>query len=170
MAKENKTGKNAQGTGGTSVKNAGFGIKPPSASCTDSKCPFHGDLKVRGRVFEGVVIRSRAQKTAIVSWGRKHLIPKYERYEKRRTKLHVHNPPCINSKEGDIVQIMECRPLSKTKKFVIVQKIGEEIVNIAEDAYAKAPAEKTDKEGADKKERKETEKMKEKQAKSGEAA
>lgn len=105
-------------------KDMGFNVKPPSSACTDSKCPFHGDLKVRGRTFTGIVFRSRAQKTAIVVWQRRHYIPKYERYEKRRTKLHVHNPPCINAEEGDIVRIMECRPLSKTKHFVIVEKLG----------------------------------------------
>ncbi|MBN1455027.1 MAG: 30S ribosomal protein S17, partial [Methanomicrobia archaeon] len=41
---------------------------------------------------------------------------------KRQSKIHAHNPPCINAKVGDIVKIAECRPLSKTKSFVVVEK------------------------------------------------
>lgn len=36
----------------------------------------------------------------------------------------MHNPDCVNAKEGEVVKIMECRPLSKTKNFVIIQKLG----------------------------------------------
>ena len=68
----------------------------------------------------------RMQKTCVVEWARKKYIPKYERYEQRRTKIKVHNPSCIDAKEGDIVKIMECRPISKTKNFVIIEKLGAE--------------------------------------------
>ncbi len=51
---------------------------------------------------------------------------KYERYEKKRTKLHVHNPECIDANIGDIVRIAETRPISKTKNFVIIENLGKE--------------------------------------------
>lgn len=121
-SKEKAHKSKAEGKG--SVKNPGFGAIAPSESCNDTKCPFHGDLKIRGRTFTGTVTKSRSQKTATVSWERMYYIPKYERYEKRRTKIQVHNPPCINAEEGDIVNITECRPLSKTKHFVIIKKMG----------------------------------------------
>jgi len=54
---------------------------------------------------------------------RRHFIPKYERYSKRRTKLLVHNPDCLNAQVGDVVKIMETRPLSKTKHFVVIGKM-----------------------------------------------
>ena len=92
--------------------------------CDDVKCPFHGRLKVRGRQFTGTVISAKMSKTAVIEFGRLYFLKKYERYEKRKTKLKVHNPECINAKEGDVVKAMECRPLSKAKKFVIVQKLG----------------------------------------------
>ena len=101
-------------------------MKKPEQKCEDSKCPFHGHLSVRGRKFTGTVISSKMRKTAVVEFGRLHFLPKYERYEKRRTRLKVHNPECINAKEGDIVDISECRPLSKTKNFVIIHKLGQE--------------------------------------------
>jgi len=86
------------------------------------------DVKVslRGRTFIGVVVSSKSQKTATVEWVRKQYVPKYERYEKKRTKIQVHNPESIDAKEGDKVKIMECRPISKTKHFVIIEKMGKE--------------------------------------------
>ena len=66
------------------------------------------------------------QKTAIVEWERKQFLSKYERYEKRRSRVKAHSPSCIGAQDGDIVKIMECRPLSKTKNFVIVEILGKE--------------------------------------------
>ena len=94
--------------------------------CTDNHCPTHGTTKVHGRLFTATVLSTRAQKTAIVEWERRYHVPKYERYERRKTKLNVHNPDCLNAKAGDIVKITECRPISKTKHFVITEKLGSE--------------------------------------------
>jgi small subunit ribosomal protein S17 len=47
---------------------------------------------------------------------------KYERFEKRTKRYTVHNPPCLQMAVGDLVRIMECRPLSKTVSFVVVEK------------------------------------------------
>jgi len=97
----------------------------PTKDCKDKNCPTHGNLKVRGRSFTGKVVSSKMHKSATVVWERYRFIKKYERYEKKRTKIHAHNPPCIDAKEGDIVKIMETRPLSKTKNFVILEVIKE---------------------------------------------
>jgi small subunit ribosomal protein S17 len=104
----------------------GMNVEAPKKSCTDSNCPFHGSLSVRGRQFTGTVISSRMRKTATIEFERLYFVKKYERYEKRRTSLKVHNPECIDAKEGEIVIIAECRPLSKTKNFTIIQKAGKE--------------------------------------------
>lgn len=93
-------------------------------TCNDKNCPNHGTLSLRGRIFTGTVVSDRMSKTAVVEWPRTHYLTKYERYEKRRTKLKVHNPECINAKEGHKVKIAECRPLSKTKNFVIIEDMG----------------------------------------------
>lgn len=97
-------------------------FKKPKKSCNDKNCPFHGTLSVRGRVFEGVVTTSKMDKTAIIEREYLQFSPKYVRYEKRRGHIPSHNPPCINAKEGQHVKIVECRPLSKTVSFVIVEK------------------------------------------------
>lgn len=104
------------------TKNIGIKINPPKESCNDKKCPFHGTIKVRGRVFTGEVIAKDLNKTATIMWGRSKKIPKYERSEARKTKIRAHNPPCINANVKDIVKIIETRPLSKTKHFVIIEK------------------------------------------------
>ena len=103
------------------ARNIGLDVKPPKKICKDIKCPFHGKLSVRGRVFIGNVVSSKAPKTAIVRWDYHHYNKKYERYERRHSKVIAYNPECIDAKEGDIVKIAECRPLSKTKKFVVIE-------------------------------------------------
>jgi small subunit ribosomal protein S17 len=108
------------------AKNIGKGVKAPKKECKDNDCPFHGTLKARGRVFVGTVLAAKMHKTATIEWIRRVMIPKYERYAKKRTRIKARNPGCIKAKEGDVVKIMECRPLSKTVNFVIVEKLGKE--------------------------------------------
>lgn len=110
----------------TETKNIGIVLETQKQGCNDIKCPLHGKLRVRGRQFTGTVVSAKMRKTAVIEFARLGFFKKYERYEKRRTKLKVHNPECINAKDGDVVKLMECRPLSKTKNFVIMQKLGVE--------------------------------------------
>ncbi len=94
-----------------------------SEACGDLNCPFHGHLRTRGHVIEGVVVSAKMEKTAIVRRDYLHYVPKYERYERRHSRIPAHNPPCINAREGDRVKIAECRPISKTVAFVIIEKL-----------------------------------------------
>jgi len=98
-------------------------LNMPEKTCNDKKCPFHGNLKVHGAIIVGKVISSKASKTVTISYIYNAYIPKYERYEKKYTKVKAHNPECIDAKEGDTVRIIETRPLSKTKNFTVVEKI-----------------------------------------------
>ena len=97
-------------------------FKKPKKTCEDRNCPFHGTLPVRGRIFDGVVVTAKMDKTVIVEREYLQFSPKYGRYERRRSHIPSHNPPCINAKEGERVRIAECRPLSKTVSFVVVEK------------------------------------------------
>lgn len=106
------------------ARDIGIGAKPPEKNCDDPKCPWHGKLSVRGKILEGIVVSTKAEKTAIVLRDYLHYVPKYERYERRRSRIPAYNPECISAKEGDRVRIAECRPLSKTKHFVIVEVLG----------------------------------------------
>lgn len=102
----------------------GLDVTPPTKECEDINCPYHGKLPVRGQILEGVVVSSEMMGTVVVQREYAQKIPKYERWEKRRSKIHAHNPPCINAREGDVVRIGECRPLSKTKSYVVIEKVG----------------------------------------------
>jgi len=105
------------------VIDIGLGVKVPDEKCNDKHCVFHAGFKIRGREFIGVVVRTNAQKTAVVEWERLFYLSKYQRYEKRRSRLQVHNTLCMGIKVGDKVRIVESRPISKTKNFVIVERL-----------------------------------------------
>lgn len=97
-------------------------IKKPDRECDDVNCPFHGGLRVRGRVHDGVVVSDKMAKSVVVSIDYLKHYPKYERYARMTSRITAHNPPCIQAKQGDRVRIAECRPISKTKAFVVVGK------------------------------------------------
>jgi small subunit ribosomal protein S17 len=100
-------------------------FKKPKKSCDDKNCPFHGTLPVRGRVLDGIVVTSKMDKTVIVEREYLQFSTKFVRYERRRGHVPSHNPPCIDVKEGERVKIAECRPISKTVSFVVVEKVEE---------------------------------------------
>ncbi|VVB70762.1 30S ribosomal protein S17 [uncultured archaeon] len=86
-----------------------------------------GILSTRGMIFEGKVVSAKAKNTCIIEIHYKHPVYKYERFEKRRSKLAVHVPDGIEVKEGDTVQAMECRKISKTKSHVVVSVNGKKV-------------------------------------------
>lgn len=81
------------------------------------------NIVTRGRIFTGTVIGTKASKTVRIEWPRRYFLPKYERYEKRRTRIQAHKPDTLQIEVGDKVRISECRPISKTKKFVVIEKL-----------------------------------------------
>ena len=100
-------------------------FKKPKKSCDDTNCPFHGELAIRGHVLEGIVATAKMDKTVVVKRDYLYYVPKFLRYERRHSRIPSHNPPCIDAQEGDRVRIAECRPVSKTVSFVVVEKLGE---------------------------------------------
>lgn len=98
--------------------------KKPKKTCNDQNCPFHGTLSIRGHTLEGVVISDKMDKTIVVRRDYLNYVPKFRRYERRHSHIPAHNPPCINVKEGNLVKIAECRSISKTVSFVVVEKLG----------------------------------------------
>lgn len=81
-------------------------------------------VPTRGRSFVGKVISAKMSKTVNVEWERRSYLYKYERYQTERSRVKAHNPAEINAQVGDTVRIAECRPISKTKKFVIIENMG----------------------------------------------
>ncbi len=97
----------------------------PEKTCEDKNCPFHGEIALRGGIFEGTVVSDSMDKTVKVEWETMVKDSKYSRYLKSRSKVSAHSPACIGAKVGNKVLIAETRPLSKTKHFVVVRVIEE---------------------------------------------
>ena len=102
-----------------------FGVPAPTKECTDRHCPFHGQIGVKKELFRGIVIKKDLNRSATIEWSRSVYVPKYERYEKKRSRLRVHNPVCLDAEVGDKVVVARTRPLSKTKNHVIIQKLDQ---------------------------------------------
>jgi small subunit ribosomal protein S17 len=108
-------------------KNIGFEVEIPRKECEDPNCPFHGNnLPVRGRVFNGVVIKKKMQNACVVRRDYLRYVDKYHRYERHHSNINSHVPPCIEIDVGDTVKIAECRPISKTIAYVVVELIESE--------------------------------------------
>ena len=68
------------------------------------------------RLLEGMVVSDKMNKSCVVVVERKIRHPLYKKYIRRSTRMHVHdeNNEC---RQGDLVEIEACRPISKTKTW-----------------------------------------------------
>ena len=116
------------GTGGTEMRDIGVDVRVPEGEWDGSdNCPFYGSLRVRGQIIEGTVSSSEMTDSIVVERETSRYMKKYERYEKRTRRYSAHLPTCIGGvSHGDKVRIMECRPLSKTVKFCVIEKEASE--------------------------------------------
>ena len=74
------------------------------------------------RTLTGEVVSDKMEKSAVVMVERRVRPPLYGKYIRRSTKVHIHdeNNEC---KQGDTVTIQECRPVSKTKTWKLVEVV-----------------------------------------------
>lgn len=98
----------------------GVGVPTPSQKCDDRHCPFHGNLPVRGAVFDATVVKAAMTRTVVVRRDLVRRDRKFERLKRVSHKYSVHAPPCVGARVGDMVRVAETRPLSKTVSFVLV--------------------------------------------------
>ena len=80
------------------------------------------------RILTGVVTSNKADKTITVKIERKVKHPIYGKVIKRATKVHAHDENNTAS-IGDIVSVMECRPISKTKTWKLISDNTKQSVN-----------------------------------------
>lgn len=103
------------------ARDPGIDVETPESSCEDDRCPFHGTLPVHGQTLTGTIAETKMAGTVVVEEEHVTHVPKFERYMRRRSRYLAHHPPCIDVDVGDEVRIAECRPLSKTVSFVLVE-------------------------------------------------
>ncbi|MCU0641957.1 MAG: 30S ribosomal protein S17 [archaeon] len=85
------------------------------------------NLAARGRTFEGFVTK-KFPKRVVIEFERTVFIQKYERFCKKKTRLHARLPDSMANEIniGDYIQIRECRPLSKIIHFIVIGKVSRE--------------------------------------------
>ena len=107
-------------------RDIGIDVKAPAGEWDgDMNCPFYGSLRLRGQVLEGTVSSVGMQKTITIERHNVRYMKKYERFEKRTSVVSAHLPACIGEVNiGDNVKVMECRPLSKTVAFCVIENSG----------------------------------------------
>ena len=75
-----------------------------------------------GRVINNTKTEGRAKKTLVVEVVRRFRDPFYGKYVKRRKRFHAHDEK-QEYRTNDLIEIRECRPMSKTKRWVAVRLI-----------------------------------------------
>ena len=113
-------------------KNVGLGFKVPADAIqgeyVDKKCPFTGNVSIRGRILKGLVLSTKMKHTIIVRRDYLHYVKKYQRYQKHHKNIPAHCSPAFKKiTEGDIATIGQCRPLSKTVRFNVLHVQGNRI-------------------------------------------
>ncbi|MFX0056758.1 MAG: 30S ribosomal protein S17 [Candidatus Hodarchaeota archaeon] len=114
-----------------SIRNIGIpGVNPPKTKeCNDLNCPFHGNTRIRGKITKGVVVSKKSRNTVVIRQDYVQFVKKYQRYERRNSRLACHLPECLRNEInlGDLVRIGESRKISKTKSFIVLDKITAEV-------------------------------------------
>ncbi len=78
--------------------------------------------RVERKVLQGVVLSNKMKKTLVVSFSEKVRHPKYGKLVERRKKCYAHNESEA-VKEGDVVELMQVRPLSKLKRWRVTKLV-----------------------------------------------
>lgn len=76
-----------------------------------------------GRIFEGRVTK-KFSKRVVVEFERTVYVPKYQRFYKKKTRLHARLSANMLVDVGDYIRVQECRPLSKIIHFVVIEKVS----------------------------------------------
>jgi small subunit ribosomal protein S17 len=74
------------------------------------------------RVLQGTVVPNKMSKTITVQIARTERHLKYKKYIRRHSKVYAHDPAEI-ANPGDMVKIIECRPMSKLKRFTLLEVV-----------------------------------------------
>ena len=105
------------------TRNIGLPISSPKKKSEkgEKNNPFNGSLSIRGKLFEGIVINAKAKNTIVIQKERPIYFSKFKRFGRSKNKIHAHIPSNLSVKVGDYVVAAECRPISKSVSFVVVE-------------------------------------------------
>lgn len=106
----------------SAAPSAAKSAKPAAPAATKASAPALPVITDRSPRLIGTVESDRRDKTRTVVIGYSARHPKYGKYVRRRTVLHVHDE-ANESRTGDRVEIAECRPISKTKSWMLVRVV-----------------------------------------------
>jgi len=108
-------------------KQVGLGIKTPRTAIegtyVDKKCPWTGNVNIRGKLITGVIKTTKMKNTVIIRKDYLHYIKKYNRFEKRHKNTPIHVSPAFRVRPGDEILAGQCRPISKTVRFNMLKVI-----------------------------------------------
>ena len=105
------------------TRNIGLPVKESKKKIEENEKnnPFNGTLSIRGKIFEGTVINAKANGTIVIQKESPIYFKKFKRFGRSKNKIHAHVPSNINVEEGDYDIAAECRPISKSVSFVVVE-------------------------------------------------
>ena len=105
------------------TRNIGLPVKTTKTEIIENEKnnPFNGSLSIRGKLFEGIVIDAKAKGTVVIQKELPIYFKKFKRYGRSKNKIHAHVPSNIDVQQGDYVIAAECRPISKSVSFVVVE-------------------------------------------------
>ena len=105
------------------TRHIGLAVKTPTKKPLDNQHnnPFAGSLTIHGKIFEGVVTKAKAKDTVVLERNAPIYFTKFRRYGRSKNKIHAHVPSNLDVHEGDTVIAAECRPISKSVSFVVVE-------------------------------------------------
>ena len=105
------------------TRNIGLPVKEPKKKSVENEInnPFNGSLTIRGKLFEGIVINAKAKGTVVIQKESPIYFKKFKRFGRSKNKIHAHVPSNLDVQKGDYVVAAECRPISKSVSFVVVE-------------------------------------------------
>ena len=105
------------------TRNIGLPVKEPKKKSVENEInnPFNGSLTIRGKLFEGIVINAKAKGTVVIQKESPVYFKKFKRFGRSKNKIHAHVPSNLDVQKGDYVVAAECRPISKSVSFVVVE-------------------------------------------------
>ena len=84
--------------------------------------------RTRGRVFSGTVTKKFPHRV-VLEFERTVFVKKFERFYKKKQRIHARLPANIDVSVGDYIKVQECRPLSKIIHAIVIEKVRSAISN-----------------------------------------